>query len=217
MRPRTAVPIAAVLALAAAATLSAAEPIPITIQAVSSPEAPFKLTVGSARLLPEAGGRYSIGFQVAVQNVTSNSLVTAGGWSLDISKPDGTLMRRVKVAQGFDIDPGKTQTARVILDSKAIGPVDPSHRFKLTPATGATVSYGQRCQGPSQSCEGIEHYCELWCNNPLVPQGGVAGYSCSCHWWWDSQGQCWRYVCPFTCECVGLPEPPYQDPFIPWM
>ena len=44
----------------------------------------------------------------------------------------------------------------------------------------------------------------------------MADAICSCHWKWDSEGQCWRYVCPFTCECSGLPEPPYQDPFIPW-
>jgi len=114
------------------------------------------------------------------------------------------------------VAPAKTQTARVILDSKAIGTVTPTQKFTLVPATGATVAYGQHCPGPDQSCDGIEARCQLWCNNPLVPQGGVAGFTCSCHWWWDSQQECCRYVCSFTCECVGLPEPPYHEPYIPW-
>jgi hypothetical protein len=204
------------LALLGAGTAMAADSVPIVINTLPSTEAPFKLSVTNARLVPEPGGKYSIGFQVGFTNTTTGSLVTAGGWSLDISKPDGTLVRRVKVTQGFDIAPGKTQTARQTLDSKSIGPVSPAYRFQLAPAAGATISYGNTCQGANQTCDGVEHYCQLQCNNPLVPQGGVASATCSCGWWWDYNDQCWRYVCHFYCECQGLPEPPYQDPYMPW-
>lgn len=194
----------------------AEESQPITIQAVSDAEAPFKLSVTNARLVREPGGQYSVAFEVGVTNLTAGSLMTTSGWSLDIAKRDGTLVRRVKVAQGFDVDAGETVKARHVLDSRAVGTVDPSDKFTLAPATGATVNPGQRCQGPDGTCEGVEARCQLLCNNPLAPQGGLASFSCSCYWYWDSTAACWRYVCPFTCECVGLPEPPYHDPYLRW-
>jgi len=213
-RTRRAPLLLAVLLLGGAA--GAEESEPIRIRAVASSKAPFKLSVPAARLISGPGGENSLAFELSITNTTSDRLVTTSGWSLDVLSPDGRRLRRASFAQSLDIEPNKARTTRHRLDSKALGKVDASYAFEIRPATAATVSAGLRCQGPSGSCEGAEYQCELWCNNPLVPQGGVASYSCSCNWYWDGSGQCWRYVCGVACECAGLPEPPYDDPFVVW-